>query len=134
MRGTRAETFKWHTLVQVEGFQFRPRLNFVILEESEEQTLNNSVLIPVLGVSSIPQSQNDMFQQMQFRTQIVYSDPGETRIGKKLISKNFRNFQLLTFMVNFSYRSINFQNFSASQENQKKIPVFLKSIQKKNDL
>ena len=47
-------------------------LNLVFSEKSKLQILGNSKLIPVLSISSMWESQNDVFQQMQFQTKIVF--------------------------------------------------------------
>ena len=76
---------------------------------SELQLQGISRLIPVSGISSIWQSQNDMFQQMRFWTRIVFSVRGETRIVKKeLISKNLKIFNYRHLELFFLNRSINF--------------------------
>ena len=47
-------------------------LNLVFSEKSKLQILGNSKLVPVLSISSMWESQNDVFQQMQFQTKIVF--------------------------------------------------------------
>ena len=58
-------------------------LNMVFSEKSKLQNLGNSKLVPVLSISSMWESQNDVFQQMQFETKIVFFGRGETRIMEK---------------------------------------------------
>ena len=58
-------------------------LNLVFSEKSKLQILGNSKLIPVLSISSMWESQNDAFQQMQFQTKIVFFGRGEPRIMEK---------------------------------------------------
>ena len=48
--------------------------------------------------------------------------------------KKLKKIQLLTFIVEFSNRSINFKLFSDFWENRKKVPIFLKKILEKNYL
>ena len=58
-------------------------VKLVFLEKSELQILGIPKLLPVLGISSMWESQNDIFQQIQFQNKIVFSGPGETGIVKK---------------------------------------------------
>ena len=104
-------------------------LNLVFSEKNKLQILGISILVPVLGISSMWESQNDMFQQMLFQTKILFFGRGETRImEKETILKNLKKIQLLTFIVKFFNRSINFQLFSTFWENRKKVPIFLKKF------
>ena len=57
--------------------------NLVFSEKSKLQILGISILVPVLSISSMWESQNDISQQMQFQTEIVFFDRGETRIMEK---------------------------------------------------
>ena len=47
-------------------------LNLVFSEKSKLQILGISILVTVLPISSMWESQNDMFQQMQFQTKVVF--------------------------------------------------------------
>ena len=58
-------------------------MNLVFSEKSKLQILGNSKLVPVLSISSMWESQNDVFQQMQFQTKIVFFGRRETRIMEK---------------------------------------------------
>ena len=58
-------------------------MNLVFSEKSKLQILGISILVTVLSISSMWESQNDMFQQMQFQTKIVFFGRGETRINEK---------------------------------------------------
>ena len=87
---TKAKVFKYNTLLKVEGFRLSPMWKIWTLfffEESEFQILANSILIPVSGISSMWNSQNDMCQQIQFQIKLVFFGAGETRIVKQNCSK-----------------------------------------------
>ena len=58
------------------------------------QILGISLLIPALVNFLILKSENDRFQQIQFRTKIVFSGCGQLGKGRKLISKLLKEFQL----------------------------------------
>ena len=62
---------------------YMKELNLVFSEKSKLQFLGISKLVPVPSISSMWESQNDMFQQMQFQTKIDFFGRGETRIMEK---------------------------------------------------
>ena len=57
--------------------------------KSELPDLGSSKKLPVLGISSVWEWQNDAVQQIEIRTKTVFSDPGETGIVKKHNIKMF---------------------------------------------
>ena len=85
------------TLLQVEGFSLRPKmkeLSNLFLKKSELQLRGNSILIAFFSFPPIWGSQNDMFQQKYFRSNIAFFDTGEIRVVKKNVyQKSAKNFE-----------------------------------------
>ena len=72
-------------------------MNSVFSEKNELQH-RSSILIALLGIPSLWGSQDDIFQKKYFRSIIAFLDPGETRVVKKLIPKNWKKmFNFLHF-------------------------------------
>ena len=72
----------------------------VLLEKKELQPRGNCFLIALLGNPSIWGSQNDMFQNKEFRSNIAISDRGQTRAMKKIMLTNWKKKE---FFYNFTY-------------------------------
>ena len=66
-------------------------LNLVVLEKSELQHRRKSKLIALFGISSVWGSQNEMYQQKCFPSNLVFLEPGETKALEKLIAKKQKN-------------------------------------------
>ena len=99
--------FKWHTLVQVKGFQLNlyEKLNFFGENWIPTSTSLNTKCgyLHFLKVGN----QNDKFQQIQFQSKSLFSGPGETKTVKTTDDKMFSK-KILIFLITLFNRTIPF--------------------------
>ena len=125
-QGTKAKLLKRYTIVKEESFQLRPRWKNCTFfsEKSELQSLGISILNPVLGISSVWESQNNIFQQIQICPENVFLTT--EKLGKWKESntiKTSKPFQLLSFVVKISTDLSFFIFFSRFHRNRKNFSI-----------
>ena len=87
------------------------QLNLVFLRKRELQILANSILIPVVGISLLWESQKDIFRADAIWTQNWFFWPRLYRVVKKANIKKFAKISNTDFSFKFFNRSFN-RNFS----------------------